>query len=83
VQLTHSYNYEAAGEALDLDLVGEPDLALEPDPAAASLAWYWQQHDIQALADAEDWQECRQAVVGYVPNPPGLDRLVQIVEKLL
>ena len=34
VQMTGRSNYEKVGERLDLDLVGEPDLALEPDIAA-------------------------------------------------
>lgn len=39
VQLTGRRNYELAGEALGLDLVGTPDLALEPDIACAILRW--------------------------------------------
>lgn len=83
IQLTHDYNYEAAGNALGLDLVNNPDLALEPENAARIFAWYWQTHGIAALADAGNWTAVRQAVVGHVANPPGLERLVSVVTALL
>lgn len=38
VQLTGRRNYEKAGDALGHDLVGDPDLALRPDIAAAIMA---------------------------------------------
>ncbi len=83
IQLTHDYNYRAAGDALGIDLVNNPDLALDPDIAARIFAWYWSTHGIPALADAGDWLRVRQNVVGRVPNPPGLERLVSIVTALL
>ncbi len=82
-QLTHRYNYQAAGDALGVDLVNNPDLALDPDIAARIFAWYWQAHGIGSLADAGDWKAVRGSVVGNVPHPPGLDRLVSIVTALL
>lgn len=42
VQLTGKANYAAAGKALGLDLVKNPDLAADPDVAAKIAAWYWQ-----------------------------------------
>jgi len=39
VQLTGKTNYRKAGEYLGLDLVGNPDLALNPDNAAKILVW--------------------------------------------
>lgn len=33
VQATHDYNYEKFGELLGIDLLGNPDLALEPETA--------------------------------------------------
>lgn len=39
VQLTGRRNYTKAGKALGLDLVGNPDLALEPEHATRILVW--------------------------------------------
>lgn len=38
VQLTHKENYKKAGESLGLDLVNQPDLALEPEAAYQIMA---------------------------------------------
>jgi putative chitinase len=40
-QLTGRSNYEAAGQALGVDLVANPDLVAQPECAASSAAWFW------------------------------------------
>lgn len=44
IQLTGKNQYEAAGQALGMDLVKNPDLAAEPENAARIAVWYWQQN---------------------------------------
>jgi hypothetical protein len=83
IQLSHDYNYRAAGEAIGVDLLGNPDLAMQPEIAAQVFAWYWWQRDIQDPANNLDWPEVRRRVVGRVSNPPGLDRLIAIATALL
>lgn len=39
VQLTWDYNYKAFGDLLGIDLVGNPDLALNPDTAAKIICY--------------------------------------------
>src|SRR5690606_24265284 len=41
IQLTGRANYAAAGAYLGIDLVNNPDLASDPDIAAAIALWYW------------------------------------------
>jgi putative chitinase len=72
VQLTGRSNYERAGAKLGIDLVGKPDLALQPKHAARILfegmreGWFTGQ-DLDAYidqldeADAEDLREYRNA----------------------
>lgn len=50
VQLTGRDNYTAAGKALGLDLVGNPDLAKDPAVAAKVATWYWKQRNLGMLA---------------------------------
>lgn len=45
VQLTWDYNYRAAGEALGIDLLNNPDLVMEPWTSARILAWYMKGHE--------------------------------------
>lgn len=80
IQLTHDYNYQAAGQAIGVDLLNDPDLAMEPEIAAKVFAWYWWQRDIQEPANQLDWQEVRRRVQG---GAAGLDRLVRIATALL
>ncbi|MCC7372539.1 MAG: hypothetical protein IT306_29265 [Chloroflexi bacterium] len=90
VQLTHDYGYRAAGQALGLDLLGNPDLALVPQIAADVLAWYWASKTIPSkdgkrswtlaqLCRERDWLWVRKAVQGATA---GLGKLLQIVRDL-
>lgn len=54
-QLTGKDNYTRCGKALELDLVGDPDLLLQPEGAALSAAWFWVTNKCGPLADAGDF----------------------------
>jgi predicted chitinase len=51
IQLTGRANYAAAGKALGLDLVNNPELAAKPENAARVAAWYWNSRGLNKLAD--------------------------------
>jgi putative chitinase len=53
-QLTGKDNYTRCGAALKLDLVGNPDLLLQPGPASLSGAWFWGTNGCNAFADRGD-----------------------------
>jgi putative chitinase len=53
-QLTGKDNYTRCGNALKLDLVNDPDLLLQPGPAARSAAWFWGTNGCNAFADRGD-----------------------------
>jgi putative chitinase len=53
-QLTGKDNYTRCGTALGLDLVGNPDLLLEPMAAARSAGWFWKANNLSAFADVGD-----------------------------
>ena len=52
IQLTGRDNYRAAAQGIDLPLEDDPDLLLQPGPAALSAAWFWKSHGLNELADA-------------------------------
>lgn len=54
IQLTGRDNYDAAGKALGLDLVNNPDLAKDPANAAKIAAWYWKKNNLGAAGKAGD-----------------------------
>jgi putative chitinase len=53
-QLTGKDNYTRCGKALSIDLVENPDLLLQPGPAARSAAWFWGTNGCNAFADKGD-----------------------------
>lgn len=55
IQITGYDNHRACGEALGLDLLHQPDLLEQPSYAAESAAWFWDQHGLNARADAGDF----------------------------
>jgi len=90
VQLTWESGYRDAGDALGLNLVGSPDLALMPTIAADILAWFWSTKGVQAkdgsrwwsltdLCRAHDWEWTRRVVQG---GTAGLDRLIAVATAL-
>lgn len=80
IQLSLEPNYADYGRALGLDLLKNPNLALQPGPAAQILARYFRKNGIPELARQEAWSIIRRRVNG--PKKLGLDRFNQIVERL-
>lgn len=52
--LTGSSNYRAAGPALGLDLLGNPDLAANAEIGIMIALWYWRSRGCNAAADRDD-----------------------------
>ncbi len=55
IQVTGRANYEAAGRALGLDLVNNPELAARPENAARIAAWYWNSRGLNSMAERGDF----------------------------
>lgn len=83
IQLTGRANYTSYGQKLGVNLVNNPDLALQPDVAAKVLVQYFKDHNIPAMAQAGNWMGVRKAVngglngwgtfIGAVDSLKGLD----------
>ena len=55
IQVTGRANYTAAGRALGLDLVNNPELASCPENAARIAAWFWNSRGLNATAERGDF----------------------------
>ena len=80
IQLTGKDNYTRCGEALNIDLVNNPDLLLEPEFAAASAGWFWRKHGLNQLADLGDWVAITKRINGGIH---GIDDRVARTNKAL
>lgn len=77
IQITHDYNYKKYGDKLGIDLLGNPDLALDLDISCRIFCEYWKDHGINLMAARQDWQSVRQAVYGgYDPVGIGVIQAV-------
>lgn len=64
LQLTGRDNYLRFGHMLGIDLINNPDTALEPNAAASLMAAYFFEHKIAQRAAQRDWAGVRRAVNG-------------------
>lgn len=64
IQLTGRANYRAAGKALGLELEAHPEQAMDLEVAFRIAAWYWTTHNLNALADAGDFDKITKAING-------------------
>jgi putative chitinase len=53
-QLTGKANYKTIGDAIEVDLVDDPDAALSSDVAVQVALEYWSKRGLNALADKDD-----------------------------
>ena len=54
IQLTGKENYANCGSGIDVDLLADPALLLDPRYAALSAGWFWNKKGLNALADSGD-----------------------------
>jgi putative chitinase len=64
IQLTGRANYQKFGEALGLDLVASPELAIDPRYVLQIPALYWSQRGCNELADHDDLRAVTKAING-------------------
>src|SRR5919199_881143 len=66
LQLTHEENYAAASKKFGVDLLKNPDLALQPELSAKIFVWYWKGgtglEDMTPFAEKGDWRNVRAIV---------------------
>lgn len=64
MQLTGKDNYKAAGKALGLDLVGNPDLAADVEVGFRIAGWFWKKNGLNGLADKLQFREITKRING-------------------
>lgn len=80
IQITGRWDYAHFGSEVGRDLVGNPDLALDPAVAAEILALYFEERGVPAAADQQNWEMVRRKVNGGLT---GWMRFIDAVTKLV
>jgi len=83
IQITGRSNYTEYGREIGVDLVGNPDLALDPAIAAHVLALYFRARNIPTLAAAGKWEGVRRKVNGGLNGWARFLEYVQGLSKLI
>ena len=66
IQLTGRANYQQYGTLLQLDLVGDPDLASEPATSLKIACEFWRQKKLNAYADQNDIETITRRINGHL-----------------
>lgn len=55
IQITGRANYQKLSEDLNTDFISNPQLIEQPEHAAMSAGWFWNEHNLNELADKEQF----------------------------
>jgi putative chitinase len=84
IQITFRDNFNAAGQALGIDLDTYPDLVRnDPGTAALVAAWYWQSHGCNELADTGDFDRITEKINPAMEGEPGRNDAFAVASKAL
>jgi hypothetical protein len=86
IELTWHDNYLAAGNAIGVDLVSDPDQACVPENGAKILAWFFKTNHVADAANAQDPLKVRTRVNGLnhtTGKPNGWEAFEACYNKLL
>lgn len=82
-QLTGKDNYRRCGQALGIDLVENPDLLLDPTPAARSAGWFWKTNSLSSFADAGDIRGMTRKInggfIGLEDRQKRYDKVLEVI----
>jgi len=80
IQITGRANYKAYGEALGIDLINNPELALNSLISARILALYFKNKGIPTYCEAKNWTKVRKLVNG---GDNGLSTFTSVINQYL
>ena len=78
IQLTGHDNYWHFGQAINKDMVKEPQLVATPMYAALSAGWFWKTHGCNELAESQNWEGLTKRINGGLF---GLEERVRLIHQ--
>jgi putative chitinase len=83
IQITGRANYKKYGELLGVDLVGNPDLAAQPEHAFQIAGLFWSLRGLNKPADAEDFTTITKRINGGLTGLAERERYYEVAKKAL
>jgi Predicted chitinase len=83
IQITGFYNYRDCGEALELDLIGNPKLLTLPPHAVESACWFWEKHNCNFLADVDKFTSITKVINGGTNGLADREKLWKTFKEVL
>ena len=83
IQITGKRNYVLCGLALDLPLLEKPELLKEPENACLSAGWYWQNSNLNALADLGRFDRITRVINGGTNGAADRQRLYLLAQRVI
>jgi putative chitinase len=81
IQITGRANYKKYGELLGVDLIGNPDLAAQPEYAFQIAGLFWSIRGLNKLADAEDFITITKRINGGLTGLAERERYYEVAKK--
>ena len=82
-QLTGKDNYARCSRDLNIDIVNNPDLLLEPIYAARSAGWFWKSNNLASFADSGDLEGMTKKIngglIGYAERKAKYDKILNAI----
>lgn len=83
IQITGRSNYALASLSLDLPLLEKPELLEEPSNAARSAGWFWNNKNLNSLADADNLLKITKRINGGINGLEDRTKLLIRAKELL
>lgn len=83
IQITGKANYVSLAMSLDIDCIIAPQVLEEPMNAARSAGWFWKRKNLNALADAGEFDKITKTVNGGFNGKADRDALYAKAKQVL
>ena len=83
IQITGRANYRAFGQAVGMDFERNPELLATPEWGFRAAAWYWKTRDLNALADAGNFDQITYRINGGYKGKDDRDARYLVAQRAL
>lgn len=83
IQITGRSNYQRLSKYLDIDLISNPTLLLEPKYAVLSAYWFWEDNKLNQVADTGDFRKVTRIINGGFNGLADRERIFKLCKKYI